>query len=129
MPYNYNGTHMIVSKIIKERGYTIEEVANKIGIARPTLAKTIGNNPTVNTLRKIARQSVVMSLTSSLMRWQHLTTLATSSPWSSSTIVSSRLSPPTSFRRLSTSSVNRKTSKPPGSEQKRRGLSGFSFLV
>lgn len=45
---------MIVSKIIKERGYTIEEVANKIGIARPTLAKTIGNNPTVNTLRKIA---------------------------------------------------------------------------
>ena len=45
---------MIISKVIKERGYTIGQVAESIGITRGSLANMIGGNPTVDTLQKIA---------------------------------------------------------------------------
>lgn len=45
-----------ISTIIKEKGYTIEEVANKLGKSRVSIAQTIatGANPTIATLQKIA---------------------------------------------------------------------------
>lgn len=45
---------MKISKVITERGYTIAQVAEKLGKSRISVAKTITNNPTVETLRKIA---------------------------------------------------------------------------
>lgn len=45
---------MIISKVIRQHGYTIEQVADKLGIKRGSLANTIGGNPTVETLQKIA---------------------------------------------------------------------------
>ena len=45
---------MIISKVIKDRGYTIQQVADAIGITRGSLANMIGGNPTVDTLAKIA---------------------------------------------------------------------------
>lgn len=45
---------MIISKVIRQHGYTIEKVAEAMGVARGTLANTIGNNPTVETLQRIA---------------------------------------------------------------------------
>ena len=45
---------MKISKVIKEHGFTIQQVADSIGLQRSSLANTIGGNPTVETLRKIA---------------------------------------------------------------------------
>ena len=45
---------MIISKIIREHGFTIEQVAEKMGLKRGSLANIIGGNPTVDTLQKIA---------------------------------------------------------------------------
>lgn len=47
---------MVISKIIKAKGFTIQEVADKLGIAKGTLAAMIANsaNPTTGTLRRIA---------------------------------------------------------------------------
>jgi len=45
---------MIISKVIREHGFTIEQVAEKIGLKRGSLANMIGGNPTVDTLQKIA---------------------------------------------------------------------------
>jgi transcriptional regulator with XRE-family HTH domain len=45
---------MIISKVIREHGYTIEQVAEKMGLKRGSLANIIGGNPTVDTLQKIA---------------------------------------------------------------------------
>lgn len=45
---------MIISKVIRQHGFTIEQVAEKIGITRGSLANMIGGNPTVETLQKIA---------------------------------------------------------------------------
>lgn len=45
---------MDVKKIIKERGFTIEQVANTMGITRVTLSQTLSRNPTVDTLQRIA---------------------------------------------------------------------------
>ena len=41
-------------KIIKEREFTIEQVANTMGITRVTLSQTLSRNPTVDTLQRIA---------------------------------------------------------------------------
>lgn len=45
-----------ISNIIKEKGYTIQDVANKLGKSRITIAQNISvnGNPTLSTLRKIA---------------------------------------------------------------------------
>ena len=45
---------MIISKVIRQHGFTIEQVADKLGIKRGSLANMIGGNPTVETLQKIA---------------------------------------------------------------------------
>ncbi|MBP5770959.1 MAG: helix-turn-helix transcriptional regulator [Bacteroidaceae bacterium] len=45
---------MIISKVIRQHGYTIEQVAIKLGLKRGSLANMIGGNPTVETLQKIA---------------------------------------------------------------------------
>lgn len=45
---------MIISKVIRQHGFTIEQVAKKIGLQRGSLANMIGGNPTVETLQKIA---------------------------------------------------------------------------
>ncbi len=49
-----NHTHMEVKTIIKQRGFTMEAVAKKMGITRVTLAQNLSRNPTVGTLQKIA---------------------------------------------------------------------------
>lgn len=45
---------MDIKKVIKERGYTINQVADMMGKNRVTLFQTISRNPTVETLQKIA---------------------------------------------------------------------------
>lgn len=45
---------MDIKKIIKDRGYTINQVADMMGKNRVTLFQTISRNPTVETLQKIA---------------------------------------------------------------------------
>ena len=45
---------MDIKKVIKERGYTIEEVAKKMGISRVTLSQNMSRNPTIGTLERIA---------------------------------------------------------------------------
>lgn len=43
-----------IKEVIKERGLSIQELADKIGINRVTLSNSINGNPTVETLNKIA---------------------------------------------------------------------------
>lgn len=43
-----------VKEIIKDRGLTMQEVSDKIGIVRDTLTRQINGNPTIETLQKIA---------------------------------------------------------------------------
>jgi len=43
-----------VKEIIKQKGFTMQEFADKLGIARVSLTKTINGNPTIDTLEKIA---------------------------------------------------------------------------
>lgn len=43
-----------VKEIIKEKGLTMQEVSDRIGIVRDTLTRQINGNPTVETLQKIA---------------------------------------------------------------------------
>lgn len=45
---------MEVKTIIKQRGFTMEAVAKKMGITRVTLAQNLSRNPTVGTLQKIS---------------------------------------------------------------------------
>lgn len=45
---------MEVKTIIKQKGFTIEAVAKKMGITRVTLTQNLSRNPTVGTLQKIA---------------------------------------------------------------------------
>ena len=43
-----------VKEICKQKGLLMEELANKLGIARVNLTKAINGNPTIETLEKIA---------------------------------------------------------------------------
>lgn len=45
---------MDVKSVIKEKGYTMDRVAQELGITRVTLSQNLSRNPTVNTLQKIA---------------------------------------------------------------------------
>lgn len=45
---------MDIRSIIKQKGYTIEQVADKMGISRVTLMQNISRNPTISTLRRVA---------------------------------------------------------------------------
>lgn len=46
---------MNVARVIKEHGYTQQEVADKMNISRIALNKSINNNPTVKILETIAK--------------------------------------------------------------------------
>lgn len=43
-----------IKEVIKEKGMTITELAEKMGINRVNLSNTVNGNPTVETLNKIA---------------------------------------------------------------------------
>lgn len=45
---------LIVKEIIKQKGYTMEDVAKKMEIKRESLSRAINGNPTLDTLKKIA---------------------------------------------------------------------------
>ena len=45
---------MDVKNVIKQKGYTIEQVAEKMGVTRVTLTQNLSRNPTINTLQRIA---------------------------------------------------------------------------
>lgn len=45
---------MDVKSVIRKKGYTFEQVAEKMGITRITLTQNLGRNPTINTLQRVA---------------------------------------------------------------------------
>ena len=45
---------MNIKGVIREKGYTIEQVALKIGVSRVSLTQSLSKNPTVNTLQRVA---------------------------------------------------------------------------
>ena len=45
---------MDIKSIIKEKGYTIEQVAKKMGVTRVTLTQSLSRNPTLYTLQRVA---------------------------------------------------------------------------
>ena len=45
---------MDVKSVIRKKGYTFEQVAEKMGITRITLTQNLGRNPTINTLQHVA---------------------------------------------------------------------------
>lgn len=45
---------MDVKSIIKQRGWTMEAVAEQMGVTRVTLSQTLSRNPTIKTLERIA---------------------------------------------------------------------------
>lgn len=45
---------MDIKRVIKEKGFTINQVADLMGKNRVTLSQTISRNPTIETLQKIA---------------------------------------------------------------------------
>ena len=45
---------MRIKEVIKEKGFTVSQLADKIGIKQESLSRAINGNPTVETLEKIA---------------------------------------------------------------------------
>ena len=45
---------MDIKRVIKEKGFTLEQTATKMGISRITLMQSLSGNPTVNTLQRVA---------------------------------------------------------------------------
>lgn len=45
---------MDIKKVLKERGYTLVEVATKMGVTKSALSQMVNGNPGVSTLRRIA---------------------------------------------------------------------------
>ena len=45
---------LIIKEIIKEKGYSVTSLADKIGMTQVSLSRIINGNPTVETLEKIA---------------------------------------------------------------------------
>lgn len=43
-----------VKEVCKDKGVTLAEIANKIGVAQASLSKMLGGNPTIGTLERIA---------------------------------------------------------------------------
>lgn len=43
-----------IKEIMKEKGVTQKDIAEKLGIAPATLSMTLNGNPTINTLERIA---------------------------------------------------------------------------
>ena len=45
---------MNIKGVIKEKGYTIEQVALKMGVTRVSLTQSLSKNPTISTLQRVA---------------------------------------------------------------------------
>lgn len=45
---------MRIKEVIKEKGLTVKEVAEKLGMSSPSLSDAINGNPTVEKLERIA---------------------------------------------------------------------------
>lgn len=45
---------MRIKEVIKEKGFTVKEVANKMGVMPPSLSRAINENTTVEMLNRIA---------------------------------------------------------------------------
>lgn len=45
---------MDIKSIIKQKGLTMENLAERMGITRVTLSQTLSGNPTMSTLQRIA---------------------------------------------------------------------------
>ena len=45
---------MDIKSLIKQKGLTMEEVAERMGVSRVTLSQTLSGNPTMSTLQRIA---------------------------------------------------------------------------
>lgn len=45
---------MDIKRVIKEKGYSVEQVAKEMGVSRVTLFQNINRNPTIKTLQRIA---------------------------------------------------------------------------
>ncbi len=43
-----------IKEIAREKGYTMQQLADKLGIVRDTLTRQAHGNPTISTLQKIA---------------------------------------------------------------------------
>ncbi|MDR1340798.1 MAG: helix-turn-helix domain-containing protein [Prevotellaceae bacterium] len=43
-----------IKEVIKEKGLTVKEVANKLGMSSPSLSDAINGNPTVEKVERIA---------------------------------------------------------------------------
>lgn len=46
---------MDIKNIAREKGMRIEDIANELGITKGGLSKALNGNPTVETLRKVAK--------------------------------------------------------------------------
>lgn len=45
---------MDIKRVIKSKGFTLEQTATKMGITRITLIQSLSRNPTISTLQRIA---------------------------------------------------------------------------
>lgn len=45
-----------IKSVLKEKGITVTELAQKLGITQITLSRNINGNPTLETLQKIANE-------------------------------------------------------------------------
>lgn len=47
---------LLIKEIAKEKGITLNEIADKVGIAQPSISRIVNGhmNPTINTLEKIS---------------------------------------------------------------------------
>ena len=53
---------MDIKSIIKEKGYTIQDVAKKMGVNRVTLTLTLQGNPTYNTKIRMFTKQITLPL-------------------------------------------------------------------
>lgn len=53
--YNYFCLMLRIKDLLKEKGVTAKELAERIGISQPAMSFAINGNPTVETLEKIAK--------------------------------------------------------------------------
>ena len=44
-----------LKKVIREHGYTLEKVANELGVAKSTMTQFVNGNPTLSRLQDIAK--------------------------------------------------------------------------
>ena len=45
---------LVIKEVIKDKGYTVTSLAEKLGMTQVSLSRIINGNPTIETLEKIA---------------------------------------------------------------------------